>query len=176
MPFHSSAAFLVLCLPLVMLAFVLTRSKTSRRDPDTPRSGPELAEDVELLRYENAVLRFEQQRAMSLGKVGERIRDQLGNAVTSGSDEGDDAWGALMEAKVLRDTLLSVCQDLQTAIGHVQLQLNSGIPIPELDRRRNDRGQDAQSVKLPASPTPGDHPANGLLGLHRNHSSLETGS
>jgi hypothetical protein len=121
-------------------------------------------EDVELLRYENAVLRFEQQRVLSLGKVGERIRDQLGSVVTSGSDEGDDAWGALMEANVLRDTLLSVCQDLQTAIRHVQQQLSSGIPIPELDRRRNGQGPDAQSVNGASRPTPGDRAVDDLRG------------
>jgi hypothetical protein len=121
-------------------AYGLTRS---RRKPsgeaEAPRPGQVVADELELLRYENAMLRAEQQRTLSLGKAGERSRERLANVVTSGTDEGDDAWSALTEATVLRDTVLAVCQDLQNALRHVQLQLSSGVPITELDRRKTDR-------------------------------------
>jgi hypothetical protein len=114
-----------------------------RRKPaaeaEAPRSSPVVSDELELLRYENAMLRAEQQRTLSLGKAGERSRERLANVVTSGTDEGDDAWSTLTEATVLRDTLLAVCQDLQNALRHVQVQLSSGVPITELDRRKTDR-------------------------------------
>lgn len=153
MVLYSSLAFVAVGVPLAMIAIFLTRTESTRRDPKTPRSPSDPVEEIELLKYENAVLRSEQQRALSLGKVGERIRGELGNVVTSGTDEGDEAWGALMEATVLRDTLMSVCQDLQTALRHVQLQLGSGVPIPEHDRRRIDRGRDAESANGTRGPT-----------------------
>ena len=115
----------------------------SRRKPsgetEAPRPGPVVSDELELLRYENAMLRAEHQRTLSLGKAGERSRERLANIVTSGTDEGDDAWSALTEATVLRDTLLAVCQDLGNALRHVQVQLSSGVPITELDRRKTDR-------------------------------------
>ena len=120
--------------------YVLARSRRKpSREAEAPRSGQVVTDELELLRYENAMLRAEQQRTLSLGKAGERSRERLANVVTSGTDEGDDAWSALTEASVLRDTLLAVCQDLQNALRHVQVQLSSGVPITEHDRRKTDR-------------------------------------
>lgn len=143
---------------MFMGAYALNRSRRGRpAEAQPPRSGQEPTDELELLRYENAMLRAEQQRALSLGKAGERAREQLANVATSpgihqggaqgairggigaGTDEGDDAWSALTEATVLRETMLAVCQDLQNAMRHVQVQLSSGVPITELDRRKSDR-------------------------------------
>ena len=126
-------------------AYALNRSRrkpTGAAEPVSSTQGS--TDELELLRYENAMLRAEQQRTLSLGKAGERVREHLTNVGAPpsggghGTDEGDDAWTALTEATVLRETMLAVCQDLQTAVRHVQVQLSSGVPITELDRRRTD--------------------------------------
>lgn len=139
MTFHSPLTLAALVIWLAVFLTLLRTTMAPIEARDTPRPGPDPVEEIELLRYENALLRAEQQRVLSLGAVGERIRGQIGSGSTPGSDGGDEAWGALVDATVLRETLLSVCQDLQTAVRHVQVQLSSGVPLPEHDRRRSDR-------------------------------------
>jgi hypothetical protein len=126
---------------LALLAFALGRLRGGEaRVAEPARSSNDVAEELELLRYENAVLRSEQQRPMTVGKASERIRERMAGVTGPGTDEGDEAWGALTEASVLREMILGACKDLQTAIRHVQAQLSTGVPITELDRRHNERG------------------------------------
>lgn len=167
----SATTVLLIAGPLILCLAAFAIGRVQRKpagDPEPARSSYNLTEELELLRYENAVLRSDQQRTTSLGKAGERIRERLANVATSGTDEGDDAWGALTEVTVLRETMLAVCQDLQTAIGHVQTQLSSGVPITELDRRQADRGahRDAASTEeirtFTALPARNGHGPNGI--------------
>src|SRR2546430_15784274 len=121
MPSGPFLAFPALVVWVSVLAIMVKATKAHPEEQGSPQPPSDPSDEIELLRYENAVLRAEQQRALSIGQVGERIRDQLGTVTMSGSDEGDENLGTLMEATVLRDTLLCVCQDLQTAIRKAQL-------------------------------------------------------
>jgi hypothetical protein len=90
----------------------------------------------------------------------------VGPVPTSGSDEGDDAWTALTEATVLRDAMLAVCRDVQAAMRNVEVQLSSGVPITELDRRRTDRApQMPQMPQTPHAPW-GGTPSQQVRGSH----------
>jgi hypothetical protein len=102
-----------------------------------------LREEIEGVKQENALIRSEHQRPLSLGQAAGAIRGQLQVAADSsgeedGGDEGDEAWAVMTDATVLQATIVSACQDLQTAIRHVQTQLTTGIPVSELDRRATD--------------------------------------
>lgn len=157
-------------LGMLIGAYTLNRSRRKQpAAPESARPGQSVPDEVELLRYENAMLRSEQQRSLSLGKAGERVRENLGDKLgdgaappTSGTDEGDDAWTALTEATVLRDAILAVCRDVQAAMRNVEVQLSSGVPITELDRRRTDRGSQTPSAGAPSHQgheSPGGHEA-----------------
>jgi hypothetical protein len=88
--------------------------------------------EVVLLREENARLKTAAHQPASLG----RVLAQAG-ALTSGRDEddvADDAAQLLVEAMVLRESLLEVCQELGRAIGGVTARLErlgtaAGIPV-----------------------------------------------
>jgi hypothetical protein len=138
-----------------VLLTVLATARAHSNDRKEPQHELDPADEIELLRYENAVLRAEQQRPLNLGDVRERIRDGMAKVASSGSDEGDDAWATFMEANVLRDTLLTVCRDLETALRNVQRQLSSGVPLPELDRRRGDGRTEPRAAGGSSEPVPG---------------------
>jgi hypothetical protein len=112
------------------------RRNVARQDQLVAR----LQEEMEGLKQENALLRSEQQQPTSLGKAAGAFRSQVLAAAGSG-DEDDEAWAAMTDATVLQATIVSACRDLQTAIGHIQAQLSTGIPVSELDRRSADRPQ-----------------------------------
>jgi hypothetical protein len=97
-----------------------------------------LDEELETLKRENAQLRSEQQRPMSLGQAAGALRRQV-LAAGDSNDEGDETWSTMTDATVLQATIISACQDLQTAIHHIQTQLSTGIAVSELDRRSGDR-------------------------------------
>lgn len=104
------------------------------------KSRPDLRAEVlhvELtaLREENAKLRLQDQRALSVGRAAQRIRETAAAAIAEDDDGSDDAWNALAQATVMRTALSAICQDLQTAVGQMQRRLGTMIPAPELDRR-----------------------------------------
>ncbi|MCU1458202.1 MAG: hypothetical protein JWL73_2294 [Actinomycetia bacterium] len=94
--------------------------------------------ELALLRDENAQLRLERQQhatpAVSAGRL-----TSLVDAMSRGVDAEEAEWSALSEALVLRESLVSVCDELERTIGAVRRQLQTETPSPELDRRRTDR-------------------------------------
>lgn len=122
---------------LGILAAVNRISAKRRGDAEQAQLVARLREEIDLLKQENALLRSEQQRPRSLGQAAGAIRrlPAQANRLDDDGDEGDEAWATVTDATVLKATLASVCSDLQTAIHHVQRQLTTGIPAPELDRR-----------------------------------------
>lgn len=97
-----------------------------------------MADQLERLQDENVRLRLERQRPVSVGATAERLRQTAADP-RAFTDDGDDAWAALAEVSVLRDSLLAMCQDLSTCTAQLERQLVSLTPAPELDRRMDDR-------------------------------------
>jgi len=95
--------------------------------------------ELSALREENARLRLQDQRVLSVGRAAERIRQTATAATAGGDEESDQAWDTLTQAMVMRTALSAMCQDLQSAVGHMQRRLTTMIPGPELDRRLDDR-------------------------------------
>jgi hypothetical protein len=136
---------------LGLVAAVTRRSTKRRNSAQQDQLVARLREEIEGLKQENALLRSEQQRPLSLGAAAGAIRGQLLPAAADSTDQGDEAWAAVTDATVLQATIVSVCQDLQTAIHHVQTQLTTGIPVSELDRRATDRQPRPRLDTFPAA-------------------------
>jgi hypothetical protein len=94
--------------------------------------------ELALLRDENAQLRLEQQQHTTPSVTAARLAT-LVDTMTRSTDQQEAEWATLSEALVLRESLNSVCDELERTIGAVRRQLQSATPTPELDRRRTDR-------------------------------------
>jgi len=124
---------------VVLLTAGSVRAWRPARAPSTDAPLEVVRVELVALREENAKLRLDQQRALSLGRATERIRDAV-DAVAVGDEAEAKAWHALTEATVMRTALLAACQDLQTAVGHMERRLSTQIAGPEIDRRLRDVG------------------------------------
>jgi hypothetical protein len=96
------------------------RREARAADPGSESLEAVLAEVV-LLREENARLKADRHRPASLG----RVLAQIG-AMPEEPDEADvadDTAQMLVEAMVLRESLLEVCRELEQAIGGVTARL-----------------------------------------------------
>ncbi len=128
----------IVALALVAVAALAGWRGAKRRSVVAP---PVQALRIELsaVREENARLRLQDQRVLSVGRAAERIRQTAAAATADGDEESDQAWDTLTQAMVMRTALSAMCQDLQSAVGHMQRRLTTMIPGPELDRRLDDR-------------------------------------
>lgn len=108
-----------------------------RQTAGGPGQAPE--EHVVQLQAENAYLRLEQQRALSIGRVAERVRGAVAGIESCPAEQEDEAWAVYAEAAVLRETLLAACNDLAVAVSQMQRQLAGTTPPAEMDRRATDR-------------------------------------
>jgi len=124
---------------VLLTAGSLRAWRPARLAPSTDAPLEVVRVELVALREENAKLRLDQQRALSLGRATERIRDAV-DAVAVGDEAEAASWDALTEATVMRTALLAACQDLQTAVGHMERRLSTQIAGPEIDRRLRDMG------------------------------------
>jgi hypothetical protein len=99
-----------------------------------------MQQQLDVMRAENARLRLERQAPLSMGAAAERARSLL--AATPELEDHpseDSAATTLANAYMIRASILSVCEDLETTIGQLSLRLRSGAPAAELNRRVRDR-------------------------------------
>ncbi len=94
--------------------------------------------ELALLRDENAQLRLERQQNVTPASSAARLGTFV-DAISRGAEPSEIEWATLSEALMLRESLASVCDELERAVGAVRRQLNTGTPAPELDRRQTDR-------------------------------------
>jgi hypothetical protein len=94
--------------------------------------------ELALLRDENAQLRLERQQNITAASSAARLAT-LVDSISESAEPGEVEWATLSEALMLRECINSVCDELQRAVAAVRRQLQTAVPVPELDRRTNDR-------------------------------------
>jgi hypothetical protein len=119
-----------------------------QRDPGGGDVVETMRQEIARLQEENASLRLDRQRPPSLGRAAERARELVSQSAQMLTDAGDEAIDALVHVMVMRETLVSVLQDLRTSITHFERQIVTMIPAPELDRRMTDRRGHTVSLEL----------------------------
>jgi hypothetical protein len=92
-----------------------------------PDSIPPAVAELMLLREENAWLKAAQHRPPGVGRVIDRAR-ALPGASPDAEDLNDDATQTLVEAHVLRESLLELCGEIQQAMARVQVVLEALSP------------------------------------------------
>jgi len=98
------------------------------RQPKPPAAGsPEeamatLLAELMLLREENAWLKAAQHQAPDIGQAIQRVR-KLPADQRQSEDRGDDATQVLVEAHVLREALLELCDEVQRVMSTVHQRL-----------------------------------------------------
>ncbi len=110
-----------------------------------------LQSEVVLLRDENAELRLERQQHVTPATAGALV-GRLADAISNTVNPGEVEWATLGEALMLRECLLTVCNELERATSAVRVQLENATPMPELDRRQpNRRASDQDAAEaMPA--------------------------
>jgi hypothetical protein len=88
------------------------------------RSLPEMRAELVLLREENARLKAAEHEPSSFGKLLSRARAVAASPVAH-EEFADEAVQALVEAIVLRDSLLEVCGELERSMARVKARLTA---------------------------------------------------
>lgn len=92
------------------LRSILLRARPSSGTAQAEALAKSLAAELVLLREENTRLRLERHLPPDAGRLIERLRSALGDAVRLSDD--DDAWRVLGEALVLREMLADICREI----------------------------------------------------------------
>ncbi len=112
-----------------------------------------LQSELALLRDENAQLRLERQQNTTPASSAAKVA-MLVDTTSRTAESGEFEWATLGEALMLRESLASICNELERAVRVVRRQLQTATPSAELDRRQTDRRSQTPeptvSVDLPA--------------------------
>ena len=109
---------------------------------DSRQESTAILAELMLLREENAWLKAAQHQAPGIGQAIQRVR-ALPSDERGSEDRADDATQVLVEAHVLRESLLALCDEMQRAMKTVHARLEA-LPFTERDNphRFDDAGDD----------------------------------
>jgi hypothetical protein len=108
--------------------------RRSRRTNETPSpagdtSASDLLSELMVLREENAWLKAAQHQPDGIGQAIQRVR-ALPNLRAQSADEEDDAAQLVVEAHVLREGLLELCDEMERALCTIRTQLDA-LPVDQ---------------------------------------------
>ena len=97
-----------------------------------------LQAELLLLREENAWLKAAQHQTPGIGHAIQRVRALPGDQLPVDDDKEDSATQILVEAHVLRESLLELCSEMQRALATVRGRIDELAYTDPDDRRRFD--------------------------------------
>jgi PAS domain-containing protein len=132
---------------------IVVRTRRFKRSgqPNGPADGPAdskeaLMAELMLLREENAWLKAAQHQSPGIGRVIERAR-AIPQASPDGDELQDEAARILVEAHVLRESLLDVIAEIQQAMERVRAALEA-LPSGVADESDNGHRQEGALIDL----------------------------